>query len=126
MKVILDTNFILTCVKQKIDLFSQLEDLLPGAEILIPQGAIEELVKLVQSRDLTAREREAASLALQILDKENITYLEFIERNVDDAIIAYARGDRGLVIATLDRGIVKRLPKHNFLTIRGRKRVDFA
>ena len=55
-QVLLDTNFILTCVKQKIDFFEEIY--LMGIEILIPEKVIEEIKKLKKEAELKILERE--------------------------------------------------------------------
>ncbi len=55
-KVILDTNFIVTCVKQKIDFFEDIK--LQGIKILIPKQVIKETENLKTSN---------AKLSLKIL-----------------------------------------------------------
>ena len=50
--ILIDTNFILTCLKQKIDLFSQFEVLLPGDEIVTLKSVIQELENLKNDKDL--------------------------------------------------------------------------
>ena len=114
--IVLDTNFILTCVNQKIDLFEQFRDMFPGKKIMIPLGVIGELKKLAQDRKLKMSEREAADLALQLTEHERVIILD-LEGNVDDSIVKYALKN-DVVVASLDRGIRKRLKDTRFLTIR--------
>ena len=45
MQVVIDTNFILTCVGKKIDLFGQLQELLPEAEVISLSVVIDELAQ---------------------------------------------------------------------------------
>lgn len=125
MEIIIDTNFILTCVKQRIDLFSQLEELFPFCAIIIPVRVIEELQGLKAGRGLKVKERESANLALQILNinKNKIKFVK-LERNVDESIINYALKHENVVIASLDKAIRNRVKgKAKLLTIRGRNRI---
>jgi len=126
VEVIIDTNFLLTCAKQKVDLFEDLGILLISFKAVIPAGVISELKKLRKDKKLKIKEREAANLALQILAKENIRKFES-EQSVDDAIVSYALKNKGVLVATLDRGIKKRLNKKvKFITLRQKKRLVFA
>ena len=50
---ILDTNFILTCVKQKIDFFEDIK--LMGFQIVIPKQVINEIEKIPKSKKKRAR-----------------------------------------------------------------------
>ena len=122
MSVILDTNFILTCVKQRIDIFSQLRDLV-GDKILVPAGVIAELSRLGKDKKLKISEREAADLALQLLDGEKIILLDLTGK-VDDSIVKYVL-KHDCYVASLDRGIKARLKNAKFLTIRQEKRVSW-
>ena len=55
MKILLDTNFILTCAKQKIDFF----DILQGKQILIPKQVIDEIKNVADSKQkLSAKNRK--------------------------------------------------------------------
>ena len=108
MEIILDTNFILTCTKMKIDLFSQLEEFFPGDGVVLPSRVLDELEKLSEDRELKIKEREAASLSLQILRKNNLKLLPG-GGEVDDIIIDYATSKRGILVATLDKGIRKQI-----------------
>ena len=62
-QVILDTSFILTCVKQKIDFFEELKFM--GVKVLIPRQVIRELKNMKTS--------DNAQLSLQILDKNKFS-----------------------------------------------------
>lgn len=125
MKIILDTNFLLTCIKQKIDLFFELNKIMPLSRIIIPKQVINELETLKNRKELTIKERDSASLALQIIEKNKgrISFPE-LGKNTDKSIINYLLNNSDIVAATLDRGIRKHLKnKVKMLTIRGRKRI---
>lgn len=124
MQIIIDTNFILTCVKQKIDLFEQVEDKFPDRKIVFFSGVVEELGKLAGDKKLKMSEREAADMALQLTSHEKVVILD-MAGNVDDAIVKYA-GNHEVIVASLDRGIKKRLKNTRFLTIRKGKRIAEA
>lgn len=130
MQAILDTNFLLTCVRQKIDVFPQIKDLLPGARVIIPEAVIVELNRLGSSKDLKMSEREAAELSLQIIEQENTLILDLGDK-ADDCIVKFAKENEKVVVASLDRGIKARIKKLKvkgvkFLTIRAKKRLAFA
>jgi len=123
MKIIIDTNFILSCVKQKIDLLSQLDELFPFSEIVVPFSVIDELKNLRKSRRIKIKEREAADVSLQLIIKKK-PKLENLGDNVDNSIVDYALKNKDIVVASLDRGIINRLKnKVKLVTIRNKKRV---
>ena len=64
--VIIDTNFILVCVKQKIDFFQDIS--LMGFRILIQKQVINELERIIKSKK-KLHFREMADLSLKILGK---------------------------------------------------------
>ncbi|MFH1711132.1 MAG: PIN domain-containing protein [Nanoarchaeota archaeon] len=125
--IILDTNFILTCVKQQIHLFEQFKDVFPGEKIIVPELVIEELNHLAKEPKLKMSERQAADLSLQIIGSENILILDMPEEKADDAIVNYAVKNPGTIVASLDGGIKKRIKrKAKFLTIRKKKLIRVA
>ncbi len=119
MKVLVDTNFLLHCIKRKIQLFEHL----PGefSEILIPRGVIDELVRIVQEGG--PRDREAAEVALKLLALSEVKILP-LKGYVDQQIIDYAFTHRGVVVATLDKALRRVLQKKvKVLGIRGGKKL---
>lgn len=124
MRIIVDTNFLISCVKQKIDFFSQISEIFPVSEFLVPLRVKEELENLAEDRRLKVVEREAASVALQIIGKKGLRFLD-LEGEADDSIVSYALNNKNVVVATLDRGIKKQLKnKAEMLAIRGKKVVS--
>ncbi len=132
-QILLDTNFIISCVKKKIDFFEQIEELFPGLKILIPLQVINELEKLSEKGKI--RDKETAKLCLDILSKKREGDFEIIDLNiksVDKGVLDYIKDNKTnkIILATLDRGLkekIKKIRKQKimFLTIRG-KRVDIV
>ena len=110
-QVLLDTNFILTCMKQKIDFFDEIPVM--GIKIIIPQNVLDELQKLKKSSALKLMEQE----------KANFVKLFLAGKNVDNSIIRYAKENKDLIIATLDKGIQKKI-KNKKLIIRDKKQLE--
>lgn len=119
-KVLLDTNFILTCVKQKIDFFEELK--LRSFRILIPENVIREIEKITKSKQKQA-DREIANLSLRIINKYNFEKIKFKKRNLDNAIAEFANKNENIIVATLDREL-KRKIKGPKLVIRNQKKLD--
>ena len=113
---ILDSSFILTCVKQKIDFFEFLEN--GGIQIVIPKQVINEIEKISKSKDY-------GKTALQILKKNRFNKIDLNEKNVDFGIVKYARKNPEIIVATLDTGI-KRKIKNQKLIIRGKKKLEIV
>ncbi len=105
---ILDTSFIMTSVKQKIDFFSWLED--EGIKALVPNLVIKELKGL------------KADLALKIMEKNKFQTINFKGKNTDKEIIDYAKTNPRIIVATLDREIKK--VRNQKLIIRQTKKLE--
>src|SRR3972149_11219037 len=99
-QVLLDTNFIISCARQRIDFFEQIP--LMGIEILIPKQVIDEIKLLSKSRD-GALVREGADLAMKLLNRNKFKLMKLRRNDVDRGIIELAESDSDLVIATLDK-----------------------
>ncbi|MBW6442579.1 hypothetical protein K0A97_02235 [Patescibacteria group bacterium] len=119
-KVILDTNFILSCVRQRIDFFEDIK--FRGLKILIPTGVINELKKLKNSGK-KLHLRNNADLALKILERSNFESVDLSLENVDDGLIDFINKNPEVILATLDREL-KRKTKKPKLVIRGKKKLE--
>ena len=107
--VLLDTNFILICIKQKIDFFEELRFM--GFETIIPDGVIDELKKLKQTS------------ALKLLEKNNFRKITLTGKNTDNSIINYAKKNPEILVATLDKELNNKL-KNRKIIIRGKKKLE--
>ena len=119
-QVILDTNFILTCVKQKIDFFQELK--LMGIKIIIPAQVIDELRKILNSKK-KLRFRDNAKVSLNLFKKNKFKKIDLSEKYVDKALINFAKKHPRIIIATLDRELKKKI-KNPKLIIRGKKNLE--
>ena len=108
---ILDSSFILTCVKQKIDFFEFLEN--EGIQAIVPKQVLREILGVSKSKDY-------GKIALQILKKNKFSEIELKEKNVDFGVVKYAKENPEIIVATLDAGIKIKI-KNNKLVIRGKK-----
>lgn len=105
MEVILDTNFIISCVKRKIDFISRLRE--EGFKIKIPKEVIEELKDL--RFDVYHDDRVAIDVALELLENsDDITKIKLGHKKVDESLIEM--GKKGAYIASLDRAIKHTVP----------------
>ncbi len=111
-EVVLDTSFILTCVKQKIDFFEEIK--LMGIQILIPEQVIRELKNL---------DINHSKLALKILGKHKFKKIDLKIKNVDNGIKEFAKMHKDTIVATLDREL-KRIIKSPKLIIIGGKKLE--
>ena len=108
-KVILDTSFIMTAVKQKIDFFEKLEH--EGFYIMVPKQVIRELKGL------------GNKLSLKIMEKNKFEIIEIEGKDADNAIISFAKKNPRAVVATLDADLKKKI-KNSKMVIRQKKRLE--
>lgn len=108
-QIILDTSFILTCVRQKIDFFEKIEH--EGMKIFVPDQAIDELMGL------------GADIALKILENNKFELVKEKGKDADTAIIAFAKKNPSAIVATLDAGLKKKI-KNKKMVIRGKKSLE--
>lgn len=120
--VLLDTNFILTCVKQKIDFFKEIPE--RGWEILIPLQVIEE-IKRVANSTKKLKFRDSAKLAQVILEKNTFKQIDIRGKYADKGIIKYAEQHPQLIVATLDKEIKKKT-RNSKLIIRGKRKLEIV
>ncbi|MFH0711534.1 MAG: hypothetical protein V1889_00220 [archaeon] len=121
MKILLDTNFILTCAKQKIDIDTSLNKITTEKiEYLVPQDVLNELGNLKQ----IPKHKQAAELSFQILQTLNPKIIQLKTRNpnIDIKIINYII-DKPIILATLDKNLKSRI-KNKILTIRNKKNLE--
>lgn len=118
MKVILDTNFILTCVKQKIDFFEELKFM--GMIILVPKQVVREVTSLSTNRSKIG---ENARFALKLLKENRFEEVDLKNKNVDKGLIQFTEKNPDVLIATLDRELKKKIINSK-IVIREKKRLE--
>lgn len=118
-KAILDTNFILTCVKQKIDFLDEIG--LMGMDVLIPEEVLKEIRKIISSGK-KLHFREDAKLALKILNKNKFKKIRLDTEDVDKGLVNFAEKNKDVIVATLDRELKEKIKKPK-LVIRGKKKL---
>lgn len=106
MEVLLDTSFILSCVRKRIDFITKLEE--KGFRIVLPREVLEELKDLKRKGKQSLNDREAINLALEIFEKRKIKKTGLGGNSVDEGLIK--KGKEGAYIATLDSGIKREVP----------------
>lgn len=106
-KIIIDTNFLLVPEKFKIDIFTQLNELLPGVKMFVMDKTKDELDKIISQG---GKDGLAAKVGKQLLEKNNIPELKSDEADyVDDAIVNTCADDKDFIVATNDAGLKRRL-----------------
>lgn len=118
-KAIIDTNFILTCVKQKIDFFEWFE--LNGISIIIPTEVINEL-KMLRGRKKNLLALES-KIALKLLKVHKFKEIDFEDNRADNAIVKFAKKNPNIIVATLDKEMKYKI-KNKKVTIRQGKMLE--
>jgi len=116
---VLDTNFILSCIRKKIDFFEMIPAM--GLKILIPLQVLDELRKF--SRQGRGQLKEQAKFALTLLENQEFQRIDLYDKNVDNGLIKLAEKNRNYIIGTLDAAI-KHKTRNPSLVIRGEKELE--
>ncbi len=104
MEAILDSSFIVSCMKKKIDFLSELEE--QGFRVLLPREVFQELkdLRLKVKHD----ERAAIDAAFDLFNLRKVKKMTLGHEVVDRGLIA--KGRKGAYIATLDKVIKREVP----------------
>ncbi|RLI88804.1 MAG: ribonuclease VapC [Candidatus Altiarchaeales archaeon] len=128
-KILLDTNFLMIPYTENIEIFQEIERLIPEKyELFTLTGVVEELKKIEKGKRAKGKDKIASRIALQLIEKKNIKVIESQGR-VDKFIIDFAqRNKKDVIICTNDKRLREKLKKLNVSTIcmRGRNRLEFA
>jgi len=106
MEVILDTNFIISCVLKRIDFIDELESM--GFKVRVPRGVLQEMKDLKTSEKSSRAERQAVDIAFGILEERKVKKVRVGGSYVDEGLIL--KGKEGAYIATLDSEIRRKVP----------------
>jgi len=121
MEILLDTSFILTCAKQKIDFFSLASDLFDEKiEFLLPKEVLSELEKISIRSGERTEDKNAAKLALELIKINKIRHITLNTKIVDVGLVNYIKTHDGAVLASLDKKIKKKI-NARCLVIRNKK-----
>ncbi|HLF53578.1 MAG TPA: hypothetical protein VI544_00180, partial [Candidatus Nanoarchaeia archaeon] len=104
MEVLLDTSFVISCIKKRIDFLDNLEEM--GFKVLLPKEVFQEIKDLKLNSDIATR--TAVGVALEILKKRKVKGVTIGNRSVDEGLIEF--GKKGAYIATLDSAIKRSVP----------------
>lgn len=116
--IVLDTNFILTCVKEKIDFIEDLQ--FRGFKLAVPKQVLDELGKLTQRKGAV---KSRSEFALRLLKSYNLEVIDLASRYVDAGLAKLSKENKEVIIATIDLGL-KRKIKGNKVVIRSKKKLE--
>lgn len=107
MEVILDTNFIISCVRKRIDFLSELADL-GFNDIAVPKEVIQEMKDIKKRTNESFEDRAAVNVAFEMLKERKIKEITLGCKLPDEGLIKL--GKKGAYIATLDAEIKHAVP----------------
>lgn len=123
LQVILDTNFLVYCAENKIDYKTEIDNLIKeGYELIVPVQVVEELNDLYKNSKKFS-DRNAAWLALKLLEHNKVQTISVNGSYADEAILHLVRIHS--VVATLDSELRKRLKGTRVIVIQGIKKLAF-
>lgn len=127
MKILMDTNFVLICAKQKID-FAEVTDRIVDEKIewIAPQDVLNELGNIKDRAGVKEADKLAAEIGFEILAslKPKVVELPGKNPNIDIKIVNYILG-KEIVLATMDKGLKSRVD-NKILTIRGKNNLELV
>lgn len=106
MEVLLDSSFIVSCIRKRIDFLDQLES--QGFRIKVPREVLQEMKDLKLKPKTSHDDRIAIDIAFQMFDDKKIKKMKVGNTNVDKGLIE--KGQDGYYIATLDKEIKHSVP----------------
>ncbi len=124
--IILDTNFLLIPEQFNIDIFEEIERIIPEKyELYVLDKTIDELKKILKDEKQKKKNKQAADLALQLIDSKDISIIK-TSSNLDvDSILVKKSKNKETMIATQDMLLKKRIKK-KVMTLRQKKKLIIA
>jgi len=108
LKIVFDTNFLLIPYQFGVDIFSELDRIIPEKnELVVYEGVVSELKKIAEKH---TKDAPAARFALNLIKEKDINIESAKDINVDDWIVAKARKER-IVVCTNDMKLRRKLRK---------------
>ena len=121
MEVLLDTSFIVSCIRKGIDFLTQLEE--QGFKSVVPREVLQELKDLRKKSSTSSEDRIAIDVAFEMFQQRGIKKVKVGGKNVDSGLIA--KGKSGFFVATLD-GEIKRKVHKKIVIFDSKKTVGIA
>ena len=99
MEVLLDSSFVISCLRRKIDFISELEQ--QGFTVLLPKEVFQELKDL--KKKVSHEDKSAIEVAMKLFEGKKTKGISLGNTSVDQGLIEKAK--KGYYIATLDAAI---------------------
>jgi rRNA-processing protein FCF1 len=118
MEAILDSSFIISCLRLGIDFHGQLEEL--GFKVVLPKEVFQELKDIRARSGIAHIDKEAIDVAFVMFEQNKIKKMSLGKGKVDDGLVR--KGKEGVYIASLDKGILREI-KNKIVIKSSEKRV---
>jgi|TARA_Y100000310_G_C20659652_1_gene803997 rRNA-processing protein FCF1 len=106
MEVLLDSSFIISCIRKRIDFLDQLKE--QGFKPIVPREVLQEMKDLYKNKKSSQDDRIAINVANEMVQTRKVKKMKLGGKNVDEGLIE--KGNEGYFIATLDRAIKHSIP----------------
>lgn len=128
IKVLLDTNFLIYCAKQKIDYLSKINDFVRERHIIIILSPVFSELMTLEKKAKKAEDKRAALLATKLLEdyiKKKIVRIFKTDKKADYAIKEISKKENDIIVATADRNLKKAIKgKAGILSISQKRHLD--
>jgi rRNA-processing protein FCF1 len=127
VKVILDTNFVLSCIRERIDFYSFIRETFGDCNIVVGKELFDELENIYADKKNKKSDRDSSKIAIQLIKTIPHEVVMFNTKNVDKGILNYVKSSEDIIyVATLDRVLRKNIKKHRpfskFISLRKSKK----
>ena len=113
MEAILDSSFIISCFRRKIDFFGRLRE--EGFSVKVPKEVMQELKDLKKKATGSREDRFILDMALKMIgDNKEIKMIRLGNKGVDAGLIEW--GKKGVYIASLDAVVKRSVPNRIFIS----------
>lgn len=119
-KVLLDTNFILYSIANKVDFHEEL--LMKGHRVVIPREVILEIKRLLAGSK-ALKFREQAELALKLIDSQDYDLVDCPGKYVDIGIKEFLKTHPDYILATMDKELKKSVSNRK-IVLRNKKKLE--
>lgn len=121
-KVLLDTNFIMNCVRESFDFFEEI--FMMGHRIVVPEEVVLEIQRLSKVSK-TKKDKDVAILSLRILAVNDFEKVNCPGKYVDKGIIDFLKNRPEYILATYDKELKKKI-SNRILVLRGKKKLEIV
>lgn len=119
-KIVLDTNFILYCIANRVDFHEEILNM--GHRVLISKEVVEE-IKRLRDGSKALKFKDQANLALKLIASQDYEEISTPGKYVDKGLRKYCLENPTVVLATMDKELKKLVPNRK-LVLRGLKKLE--